>query len=376
MMQQAIDERRNEITVESVRRWMRDVVIDAKENEVIEMLVCHYSMYGDVIHAHNWLSFDGTKWGRRVEHHDLLLKNTSHPFWNGPFFCRYAVPSQKRASAGENLGNDEFQVILGDSAEVLRGLTESIFDGAVTSPPYYNARDYAQWPNIYCYLHDMFDINREVYRTIKPGGLYLYNVFDYFDNEKSIVFSAMGQRRMLLSAYTADMFRRIGFELIGNIVWDKGDIEGKRGFNAGNYSPFYQSPFNCWEHVLVFMKPANYEIDEKTSVKWNDSTSTNGFLSRVLRQQPVIKMVNGKNVHGHTAPFPETIPELLISWLSSGAIVLDPFAGSLTTGRVAERYGVRSVCIERSEEYCKLGLRKRHERREIEQVAKRQLSLF
>ena len=51
-----------------------------------------------------------------------------------------------------------------------------------------------------------------------------------------------------------------GFQVRGNIVWDKGDIEGKRGFNAGNFSPFYQAPFNCWEHVLVFRKPGTNGI--------------------------------------------------------------------------------------------------------------------
>jgi DNA modification methylase len=47
----------------------------------------------------------------------------------------------------------------------------------------------------------------------------------------------------------------------------------------------------------------------------------------------------------------------LIKMLKPGQVVLDPFAGSLTTGRVARRSGVRAVCIERNEDYCKLGLR-------------------
>ena len=79
-----------------------------------------------------------------------------------------------------------------------------------------------------------------------------------------------------------------------------------------------------------------------------------------------------ENVHGHTAPFPEALPELLIRVLRPGAVVLDPFAGSLTTGRVAVRHGLRAVCIERSEEYCRLGLRMH----EAERRGEHQLSLF
>ena len=374
-MQQAIENDRNEIPVKSVRRWTRDVLTCVSEDEIADMLIRHYSMYGDTVHIHNWPRLSVTGSGRLIKHHGLSIEEGPHPFWNASFFCRYKIPSQKQPTAIENLGDDDFQVLLGDSAEVLRSLPESSFDGAVTSPPYYNAREYAQWPNIYCYLHDMFDINREVYRTLKPGAVYLYNVFDYFDNEKTIVFSAMGQRRMLLSAYTIDLFRGIGFELLGNVAWDKGDIEGKRGFNAGNFSPYYQSPFNCWEHVLMFKKPARKE-NGKTSQNSNSDDSIIRAMSRVLRAQPVIKMVRGKNVHGHTAPFPEAIPEILISQLSPGMIVLDPFAGSLTTGRVAERYGLQSVCIESSEKYCRLGLRLRFDERESELSAQRQLALF
>jgi DNA modification methylase len=371
-MQQAIDDDHNEIPIDSVRRWTRDVLIDVSDREIAEMLIRHYSMHGDTIHVHGWPTFDSAGLGRTIQHHALQLESRGHAFWGGPFFRRYVATPATSTAPLRNLGDEEFQVLLGDSAAVLRGLPPAIFDGAVTSPPYYNARDYAQWPNMYCHLHDMLAINTEVFRTLKPGALYLYNVFDYFDNENTIVFSAMGKRRMVLSAYTVDLFRRIGFDLIGNVVWDKGDIEGKRGFNAGNFSPYYQAPFNCWEHVLVFRKPA------RNGAKSNGKLQDNGtqLVGRVLRQQPVMKMVRGENVHGHTAPFPDELPELLVSRLNRGDVVLDPFGGSLTTGRVAERYGVRSVCIERSEEYCQLGLRMRDATKTAALAERAQLLLF
>jgi len=50
------------------------------------------------------------------------------------------------------------------------------------------------------------------------------------------------------------------------------------------------------------------------------------------------------------------------------------FGGSLTTGRVAARFGVRAVCVERSEDYCRLGLKMLNE---AEQASKgEQLGLF
>jgi DNA modification methylase len=240
-------------------------------------------------------------------------------------------------------GLPETQVYQGGCFEVLSDMPEASIAGAVTSPPYYNARSYTLWPNIYCYLYDMYNSARQVYRVLKPGSLYVFNIFDYFDNENNVVLSAMGKKRMILGAYTVDLFRRVGFELSGNVVWYKGEIEGKRNFNQGNRSPYYQFPFNCWEHTLVFRKPG--------------PISDMAPFPTILDSKPVIKMVRGENVLGHSAPFPESIPELLLDRMRRGDTILDPYSGSMTTGRAAYRRGMRSISIELHKEYCDLGLR-------------------
>ncbi len=54
----------------------------------------------------------------------------------------------------------------------------------------------------------------------------------------------------------------------------------------------------------------------------------------------------------HPARFPNALPEFFIQLLTSaGDVVLDPFAGSNTTGAVAERLGRRWIAIELVEEY-------------------------
>lgn len=346
-MQQALDDERNDISPEFVKRWRRDVVDIFSYADVLEMLVRHYSMWGDQIRCFGSLGNEPTEiLGRSLQWKAMPAKGDGDRvrwFKNAAFFKRYGVqPSIVACNEGTRLGDYKLSVFCGDSKLVLRTIESDSVDGAVTSPPYYNAREYSQWPNMYCYLQDMYEINAQVYRTLKPGSLYFYNIFDYFDNENIVALSAMGQKRVILSAYTVDLFRRIGFELIGNVVWDKGEIEGKRGFNAGNFSPFYQTPFNCWEHVLVFRKPGN-------TLRPFDG-------SRVLRAKPVIKMVRGINTHGHSAPYPEEIPMLCLQNLPPNAVVLDPFGGSLTTGRMAVQVGRRAICIEQSREYCDLGL--------------------
>ena len=41
----------------------------------------------------------------------------------------------------------------------------------------------------------------------QAGSYYVFNIFDYFDNENSLVFSAMGKKRMILGAYIVNLFR-------------------------------------------------------------------------------------------------------------------------------------------------------------------------
>ncbi|MAH48226.1 hypothetical protein CMI37_20550 [Candidatus Pacearchaeota archaeon] len=354
LTQEAIDDERNEIPVESVRSWMRDVQVGRNISEALKMLVSHYTLYGDVVHVFGVDGAASDVLGRRVVHHTVELRMSVKEtfFEDNPWFHRYIVARSldSKAEPGEASGEvGKIRVLQGNAFQILATFPPDSFDAAVTSPPYYNAREYAQWKNIYCYLRDMFGVARQVQRVLRPGSFYLYNIFDCFDNERSVVHSAMGDKRLVLSSYTVDLFRRAGFVLLGNVAWDKGDIEGRRGFNAGNFSPYYQSPFNCWEHVLVFWKPDN---DVGAAVE------KVGQLPSVLRAQPVTKMVRGENTYGHTAPFPEAIPQLLVSLLPADATVLDPFGGSATTGRALMSHARSVVCVEQNEEYCRLAVAK------------------
>lgn len=350
LMQEAIDEEESQISPASVRSWSRDVQIGRTQEQAVEMLVRHYSLVGDGV-ALFGIQQPESKWGRNFSSFDSICVSgtgLAARFLQSAWFRRYAFPRKSPATLRpkqpvrqERVG--AFTLVHGDSAFALSEFDANYFDGAVTSPPYFNAREYSQWPNIYCYLRDMQCVAAACFRVLKPGAVYLYNIFDYFDNERSIVFSAMGNKRLILSAYTVDIFRRVGFALAGSVTWDKGEIEGKRGFNAGNFSPYYQAPFNCWEHVLVFVKPGEGAI-----------TDLSERLPSVLRAQPVVKMIRGQNTHGHTAPYPPDVPALLKALVPVGGRVLDPFGGSGTTARAMFGHAEETVCVEQMDEYCQL----------------------
>ena len=80
-------------------------------------------------------------------------------------------------------------------------------------------------------------------------------------------------------------------------------------------------------------------IDKYTLKKWRRDIS---------KFSPVIKINSkGKNMLGHTAPFPKEIPEMAIKYFSYvGDTVLDPFAGSFTTPIVANNLGRIGIGVE------------------------------
>ncbi len=60
------------------------------------------------------------------------------------------------------------------------------------------------------------------------------------------------------------------------------------------------------------------------------------------------------NIKSHSARFPSLLPEYFIRFLTNKSdLIVDPFAGSCTTGEVAERLGRRWVCVDDIEEHLK-----------------------
>ena len=338
------------IPEDSLREWKLDVVGPKSTAAILDMFVRHYSFPEDEIWCCNWPGEHGSVHGRTV------VSDSGNPrarcggalygeFLKSPFFFRflYAPGSSAAGVARRVEGTPSWlELYCGSCLCVLPTLTSASVDGAVTSPPYYNAREYSSWPNLYTYLYDMRRSAEEVYRVLRPGGYYLFNIFDNFDNDNIMATSALGKRRLCLGAYMTEIFGSCGFQIAGNIVWYKGEIEGKRNYNQGNRGPFFQLPLNAWEHILVLRKPG-HEVQKME-------------FPGVVRVQPVIKWVRGENRHGHSAPFPESLPALLCSRLRAGGTVMDPFAGSLTTAIVAKRFGLKAVAIELHRRYCDVGV--------------------
>lgn len=76
----------------------------------------------------------------------------------------------------------------GDSIEILRQFSDESVDCCVTSPPYWQKRQYENGgigleDNPNDYINNLFNIIREIKRVLKPSGAFWLNIGDSYQNK-------------------------------------------------------------------------------------------------------------------------------------------------------------------------------------------------
>lgn len=103
-------------------------------------------------------------------------------------------------------------------------------------------------------------------------------------------------------------------------------------------------------------RPSEYTIGERSFLKDNGGSIPSNVLiaSNTTSNDDYIKYCKEKQLDIHPARMPKEIVDFFIKFLTDeNDLVLDPFAGSNITGRVAENLQRRWVAIETSEDYIK-----------------------
>ena len=366
----------NIIPKEMIAKWRKDISYIQSDKDIYEMFIKYFSfpdervlfINGDEQHilALNELgrnitniscqeNFEGVLAQQEV----IQISNTLFEdyFVNGKYIARFIrekmnAPIDERISVALTEERDAF-VLNGDSFEILHGMPEHCVAAAVTSPPYFNAREYSQWENMYLYYIDMYNIAKNTLPTLDTSGIFLYNIGDVNGNEMTTAKSNMGTKRLLLGAYSIIAFEKAGYELVENYIWNKGEPQSKRSTNDGNFTPHYQKPVNCYEHMFIFKRRGDELIVNADNVPV-------GWESYVVDFMPVFKINSkGENTVGHTAPYPEDIPNFAACVFGrQGRYILDPFLGSGTSIVSAVRNGYVGVGIEYSREYAELAKRR------------------
>ena len=255
------------------------------------------------------------------------------------------------------------RVICGDSKLVLKGMHEKI-DLIVTSPPYADARK-----NHYDSIHpDKFPewflaFSDVLYEALKKEGNFVLNIKDRV---------VSGTRNHFVWK-TVQALEAEGWKPIDDYIWHKvNPMPGywptrlRDGWEYCFHLAKAERPYINQEAVKIPMGEwadvRLAKLNGKSAARHN-SENKSGF-GRDLRKWVGKEYVLPSNVLSiplvgvnkqHPAVFPVELPRFFIKLLSTpNAMVLDPFAGSGTTGIAALEQGRNCILIDNNKSYCNL----------------------
>ncbi len=256
------------------------------------------------------------------------------------------------------------KIILGDCLEELIAIEENSIDLIVTSPPYADARkktyggihpnEYVEW---------FLPIAEQLLRVLKSSGTFILNIKERVVN---------GERHTYVLELIMKM-REQGWFWTEEFIWHKkNSYPGKwpnrfrdswerlLQFNKNKKFKMYQEavmvPMGSWADTRLKKLNERDKIRDESRVNSGFGKNISNWLGREMAYPTnVLHMATECGNKNHSAAFPEALPEWFIKlFTEEGDWVLDPFAGSGTTLRVAQRMRRNSIGIEINEKYYNL----------------------
>ena len=239
--------------------------------------------------------------------------------------------------------NELLNTIIASSCENMKDIPNSSLHLMITSPPYNVSKEYDNDLSLEEYLSLLKNCFTETYRVLVDGGRACINIAN------------IGRKPYIpLSDYVSKIMIEIGFNMRGEIIWNK-----SAGAGISTAWGSFQSASNpilrdVHEYILIFSK-GNYkrERDKEEKELRKDNITKEEFIEWT-KSVWTMNTESAKRI-GHPAPFPEELPNRLIKLFSfTNDIVIDPFMGSGTTAIAAIKNKRNFVGYEINKEYINL----------------------
>lgn len=245
--------------------------------------------------------------------------------------------------------NDQL-VILNDSVDAISHMKSASVDLIFADEPYNLGKDFGRGKDKWRTTQEYIDWNKkwiaEAMRVLKENGtMYLMSATQFIPY--------------------IDVFIQEHYHVLCRIIWsyDSSGVQSKKMFGS------------LYEPILMVSHSSKSEITFNSGdILVEAKTGARRKLIDYRKNPP--RPYNTKKVPGNVWDFPRVRfkmdeyenhptqkPEALLERIIKASsnpndIVLDPFAGSFTTGAVAERLGRKSISIEIEPEFYKIGLRR------------------
>lgn len=240
------------------------------------------------------------------------------------------------------------KIIFGDAARCLKKIPSEIFQLMVTSPPYWNVRDYKHPKQIgfndslETYLKRLNEVWKEVTRTLLPDGKIALNIGNIYYSEPD------EKRRTTanLIVLTWDQLNKVkNLRFMGTIYWQKTTSRAGAVLFGSYPYPTNFMVSSAIEAIHIFRKVGKRKVSKK--IKEMSKLTKEEFRE----YRDAIWPINGIE-DKHCAAYPQELVNRLIKlYTYVGDWVLDPFLGSGTTTKAARDLGRNSVGIELNKKF-------------------------
>lgn len=251
------------------------------------------------------------------------------------------------------------------SSEVMQELDNESVQVVVTSPPYYQDKNYGSHEanlenreSYEEYKKALQSVLEECYRVLKPDGKLCLNLMDPY----TTVDDHGRFQRLPLTQEITLFLEDLGLDYMETVRWVK-----QRFGNSGTVFGSYPHPTNLYfagsyENLLIFRKWVNKSYYKTRNLPGKSVKEESKLTKQEWREwtDPTWKFDGVDRNDDHPAKFPYQLPYRCVRMFSfKGDTVLDPFCGSGTTLKAAVDTGREAVGYEVEKKYqsiikCKL----------------------
>lgn len=231
-------------------------------------------------------------------------------------------------------------VVNGDCVDVMPTLDAGSFDLIVTSPPYDAEKEYEGKRDVNAYAKFAAQWIAEIPRLLAPNGSFWLNVG----------YTKLSANETLPLSYMYYYLKPANLKLIQEVVWHyEGGMSYKNRFThrTERWLWFALDTDNVYFDLDAVRDMSLNRTNDKRNNPLGKNPSDYWYFDRVVGGT-----AKGAEKTAHPCQFPEKMIERIVKACSpKSGVILDPFAGSGTTGRVAEKLDRFSMLIEKNTSY-------------------------
>ena len=214
----------------------------------------------------------------------------------------------------------------------------------VTSPPYFNVKDYVHFENYETYLYVLEQVFTKILTITKSGRFCIVNISNILLKREN---RHRESERIPLAVHFVTLMQRLGWKFIEDIIWQKpeGAVSNRNGNFFQSRKPLVYKPNIVTEYIYVFRKESEENVT-KIIQNYSDLDILNSKVTEEYERTNIWRIQTNSSAK-HPCAYPIQLTDKLVKYYSFvGDTVLDPFFGSGTTSLSCSKLNRKCIGFE------------------------------